>query len=353
MAELMNKDILSFTKDVAIDLGTASILVYVKGKGIVLREPSIVALDQATGRLLKIGAEALKMVGRTPGSVVTIRPLQNGVISDYEMTERMLRDFIRRVTGFRVFKPRILICVPGCITEVEERAVIDAGIQAGARRVYLVQEPLAAAIGAGLDVKNPSGQLIVDIGGGTTDVAVLSMGTIVQDASIKVAGDAFNEALIRFIKRKYNILLGWQTAEDIKLNIGSAFPRPQTLTYEAKGRSTVTGLPNTVAVTSKDTIDAFDEVFSKIVDAILAVLENTPPELVGDISANGIVLTGGGSLLWGLDKVIESKTGIHARIADDAISCVAYGTGKLLEGLDKMQDGTVNFLRKKQLAKVQ
>lgn len=346
-------NILNFTKDIAIDLGTASILVYVKGKGIVLREPSIVALDKTTGRLLKIGEEARKMLGRTPGSVVTIRPLRDGVISDYEMTERMLREFIRRVTGFRFFKPRILVCVPGGITEVEERAIIDAGIQAGARRVYLVEEPLAASLGAGIDIDNPDGHMIVDIGGGTTDIAVLSLGSIVEDASIKVAGDTFNEALIKYVKKKHNVLIGEQSAEEVKLAIGSVFPRPEVLTCEVKGRSMLTGLPQVVTLNSSETITAFEEVCGKIVEAIHSVLERTPPELVGDISANGIVLTGGGSLMWGMDRIIEARAGIQTRIADDAISCVAYGTGKMLDKLDKMQDGTVNFSRKKQLSRAQ
>ncbi len=342
---------IKITKDIAIDLGTASILVYVQDKGIVLREPSIVALDKSTGRLLKIGEEAQKMLGRTPGSVVTIRPLRDGVISDYEMTERMLREYIRRVTGFRFFKPRVLICVPGGITEVEERAVIDAGIQAGARRVYLIEEPLAASIGAGMDISHPDGLMVVDIGGGTTDIAVLSLNSIVEDASIKVAGDAFNEALIKYVKRKHNVLIGEQTAEAVKTSIGCVFPRPKELSCEVKGRCMLTGLPRVITLTSEETITAFEEVCNRIFDAIHGVLERTPPELVGDISSNGIVLTGGGSLIWGMDKVIEARVGIQTRVADDAISCVAYGTGKMLDSLDKMQDGTVNFLRRKQLSR--
>ncbi|MBR6811865.1 MAG: rod shape-determining protein MreB [Oscillospiraceae bacterium] len=341
----------NFNKDIGIDLGTASILVYLRGKGIVLREPSIVALDKTTGRLLKIGEEAQMMLGRTPGNIVTIRPLRDGVISDYEMTERMLKKYIRAVTGFRFFKPRVLICVPGGITEVEERAVIDAGIQAGARRVYLIEESLAAAVGAGIDISHPDGNMVVDIGGGTTDIAVLSLGEIVEDASIKVAGDAFNQALIRHIRKKHNVLIGEQTAEELKIAIGCVFPRTEELSKEVKGRCMLTGLPRMVNITSTETIDAFEEVCSKIVEAIHGVLERTPPELVGDISSNGIVLTGGGSMLWGMDKMIEARTGIQTRLADDVVSCVAYGTGKFLDKLGQMQDGTMNFLRRKQLAR--
>ena len=283
-----------FKNDIGIDLGTTNILVYVRGRGIVLREPSIVALDKATGRLLKIGEEAQKMLGRTPGGIVTIRPLSDGVISDYEMTERMLREFIRRVTGFRLFKPRVLICVPGAVTEVEERAVIDAGIQAGARRVYLIEESLVAAVGANIDISHPDGHMIVDIGGGTTDIAVLSLNSIVEDASIKVAGDAFNEALIKYIKRRHNVLIGEQTAEELKIAIGCVFPRPEQLSREVKGRCLLTGLPRVVTITSSETIDAFEEVCTKIIEAIHGVLERTPPRACGDIS-NGIGSVGGGT----------------------------------------------------------
>ncbi len=342
---------LNFNKDIGIDLGTASILVYVRGKGIVLREPSIVALDKSTGRLLKIGEEARKMLGRTPGGIVTIRPLRDGVISDYEMTERMLREYIRRATGFRLFKPRVLICVPGGVTEVEERAVIDAGIQAGARRVYLIEEPLAACVGANIDISRPDGHMVVDIGGGTADIAVLSLNSIVENASIKVGGDAFNDALIKYAKRRHNVLIGEQTAEDLKIAIGCVFPRPEELKNEVKGRCMLTGLPRMVTITSSETIDAFEEVCDRIIESIHDVLERTPPELVGDISTNGIVLTGGGSLVWGMDKMVEARIGIQTRVADDAISCVAYGTGKFLEKLGQMHDGTINFLRRRQLAR--
>ena len=322
-----------FSKDIGIDLGTASILVYVKGKGVVLREPSVVAIDKNTGKLLKVGTEAQQMLGRTPGNIVAIRPLREGVISDYDMTERMLKEFIRKVTSFRLFKPRIVICVPSGITEVEERAVIDAGIQAGARRVYLIEEPVAAAIGAGIDIAKPDGHMIVDIGGGTTDIAVISLSGIVESTSIKIAGDQFDEAIVKYIRRKHNVLIGERTAEELKMQIGCVFPRP----------------PRVFSVSSSEMIEAFEEVSTRILEAIHGVLERTPPELVADISTNGICMTGGGSLVWGFDKLIESHTGIETHVADDAISCVAYGTGKSLDDVDSMQDGTINLSRRKQM----
>ena len=338
-----------FSKDIGIDLGTASVLVYMKGKGVVLREPSVVAMDKNTGKLLKVGAEAQAMLGRTPGNIIAMRPLREGVISDYDMTERMLKEFIKKVTSFRVFKPRLIICVPSGITEVEERAVIDAGIQAGARRVYLIEEPVAAAIGAGIDITKPDGHMVVDIGGGTADVAVISLGGVVESASIKIAGDKFDESVVKYIRRKHNVLIGDRTAEELKMKIGCVFPRPEEVTMDIKGRCLMTGLPRVFTVSSSEMIEAFEEVSSRILEAIHAVLERTPPELVADISTNGIVMTGGGSLLWGFDKLIESHTGIETRVADDAISCVAYGTGKSLDSLDTMQDGTMNLSRRKQM----
>ena len=337
------------TRDIGIDLGTASVLVYVRGKGVVLREPSVVAMDKTTGKLLKVGSEAQKMLGRTPGNIVAIRPLREGVISDYDMTERMLREFIRKVVPVRLFKPRVMICVPSGITEVEERAVIDAGIQAGARKVYLIEEPVAAAIGAGIDIHRPDGHMVVDIGGGTTDVAVISMSGVVESASIKVAGDKFDEAIIKYIRRKHNVLIGERTAEELKLAIGCVYPKPEEEIVEIKGRCLMTGLPRVFTVSSSEMIEAFEEPAQRIVDTIHSVLERTPPELVADISANGIVMTGGGSLVWGFDKLIESHTGIETHVADDAISCVAYGTGKSLESIGSMQDGTMNLSRRKQM----
>ena len=337
------------TRDIGIDLGTASILVYVRGKGIVLREPSVVAMDKNTGKLLKVGAEAQKMLGRTPGNIVALRPLRDGVISDFDMTERMLQEFIRKVVPFRLFKPRVIICVPSGITEVEERAVVDAGIQAGARRVYLIEEPVAAAIGAGIDINRPEGHLVVDIGGGTSDIAVISLSGVVESASIKVAGDKFDEALVKYIRRKYNVLIGERTAEELKETIGCVLPRPEEEVVEVKGRCLMTGLPKVVSVSSSEMAEAFDEPTQQILEAIHNVIERTPPELVADISNNGIVMTGGGSLLWGFDQLIEKSTGIETVVAKDAISCVALGTGSSLDNLNSMQDGTVNLSRRRQL----
>ena len=338
-----------FSKDIGIDLGTASVLVYIKGKGVVLREPSVVAMDKKTGKLLKVGTDAQAMLGRTPGNIVAMRPLREGVISDYDMTERMLKEFIKKVTTFSLFKPRLLICVPSGITEVEERAVVDAGIQAGARRAYLIEEPVAAAIGAGIDITKPDGHMVVDIGGGTADIAVISLGGVVESASIKIAGDKFDEAVVKYIRKKHNVLIGDRTAEELKMSIGCVFPRPEEVTMEIKGRCLMTGLPRVFSVSSSEMIEAFEEVSSRILEAIHGVLERTPPELVADISTNGIVMTGGGSLLWGFDKLIESHTGIETHVAEDAISCVAEGTGKSLDSLDQMQDGTMNLSRRKQM----
>jgi len=338
-----------FGRDIGIDLGTATVLVFIKGKGIVLREPSVVAMDKNTGRLLKVGEEAQRMLGRTPGNIVAIRPLREGVISDYDMTERMLKEIIRKVTTFSLFKPRLVICVPSGITEVEERAVIDAGLQAGARKVFLIEEPVAAAIGAGLDITRPEGHMVVDVGGGTTDVAVISLSGVVASESIKIAGDSFDEALVKYIKRKHNVLIGDSTAEELKRTIGCVFPRPEMAAVEVKGRCLMTGLPRMVAVSSNDMIEAFEEVSERILETIHQVLEGTPPELVADIANNGIVMTGGGSLIWGFDKLVESRTSIRTHIADDAVSCVAFGTGKTLEWVNDMQDGTINLSRRRQM----
>ena len=338
-----------FTKDIGIDLGTASVLVYIKGKGVVLREPSVVAMDKNTGKLLKVGTEAEAMLGRTPGNIVAMRPLRDGVISDYDMTERMLKEFIKKVTTFSLFKPRLLICVPSGITEVEERAVVDAGIQAGARRAYLIEEPVAAAIGAGIDITKPDGHMVVDIGGGTSDIAVISLSGVVESASIKVAGDQFNEAIVKYMRRKHNILIGERTAEQMKMEIGCVYPKEEEATIEIKGRCLMTGLPKTITVNSTEMMEAFEEPVERILEAVHNVLERTPPELVADISNNGIVMTGGGSLVDGFDKLITARTGIHTVVAEDAISCVAEGTGKSLDSLGDMQDGTVNLSRRRQM----
>ena len=340
----------SLAKDIGIDLGTASVLVYIKGKGVVLNEPSVVAIDKNTGRLLKVGAEAQAMLGRTPGNIVAIRPLREGVISDYDMTERMLKEFIHKVTGgFQLFKPRVIICVPSGITEVEERAVVDAGIQAGARRVYLIEEPVAAAIGAGIDIAKPDGHMVVDIGGGTTDIAVISLSGVVESASIKVAGDQFNEAIVKYMRRKHNVLVGERTAEMMKMQIGCVFPKEEETYIDVKGRCLLTGLPKTLTISSTEMLEAFEEPVERILEAVHGVLERTPPELVADISDNGIVMTGGGSLVDGFDKLITARTGIHTIVAEDAISCVAEGTGKSLDSLNAMTDGTVNLSRRKQM----
>lgn len=335
--------------DIGIDLGTASVLVYVKGKGIVLCEPSVVAVDKSTGKILAIGEDAQKMLGRTPGNIIAIRPLRDGVISDYEMTEKMIKEFIHKVLGFRLFKPNVVICVPSIITEVEERAVIDAGTQAGAKKVYLIEEPVAAAIGAGIDISKPDGNMVVDIGGGTTDVAVISLGGIVESTSIKVAGDKFDDAIVKYVRRKHNVLIGERTAEELKMSIGCVFPKPEEEVVEIKGRCLMTGLPRVFQVSSNEMIEAFEEPVQQILEAVHSVLERTPPELVADISSNGIVMTGGGSLIWGFDKLIESHTGIETHVAEDAISCVAYGTGASLDNLANMQDGTINLSRRRQL----
>ncbi len=336
-------------KDIGIDLGTASVLVYVKGKGIVLNEPSVVALDRNTGKLLKVGAEAQEMLGRTPGNIVAIRPLREGVISDYDMTERMLREFIHKVSGFFLFRPRVIICVPSGITEVEERAVIDAGIQAGARKVYLIEEPVAAAIGAGIDITRADGHMVVDIGGGTADIAVISLNGVVESASIKIAGDQLNEAVVKYMRRSHNLLVGERTAEEMKKQIGCVFPKDEEENMSVKGRCMLTGLPKSVTVSSTEMMDAFEEPVERILEAIHAVLERTPPELVADISANGIVMTGGGSLVSGFDKLIAARTGIKTYVAEDAISCVALGTGKSLDTISEMQDGTMNLSRRRQM----
>jgi len=331
----------------AMDLGTASVLIYIKGKGIVLNEPSVVVIDKMTGEVKAVGERARQMLGRTPGNIMAIRPLRDGVISDYDTTKRMIKEFFRRVCGFMLIKPRVMICVPSGITEVEERAVIDAAISAGARKVYLIEEPIAAAIGAGIDISKPIGNMVVDIGGGTTDIAVISYEGIVESESIKVAGDRFDEAIIKYIRKRHNILIGERTAEDIKQTVGCVFPREEETTMEVKGRCLLTGLPKVFNVSSNDTLDALEETAVLITEAVHSVIEKTPPELVGDISSNGIVLTGGGSLIYGMDKLIEKCTGIETRVAENAVSCVVRGTGKALDDMNELSDGTINVLRNK------
>lgn len=330
-----------------MDLGTANVLIYQDRRGVVLREPSVIAVDKNSGRVLQVGAAARNMLGRTPGNVVAIRPLRDGAISDYEMTERMLTQFFRKISRYSVVKPRVLVSVPSGITEVEERAVIQAATNAGARQVYLIEEPLAAALGAGLDITGPNGKMVVDIGGGTTDAAVLSMNGIVRSTSLKVAGDAFDEAIIYQLRRRYNLLVGQTTAEEIKMTVGTVFERPEPVTMVAKGRDLKTGLPRELEVSSDDTLEALRRPARQILDAIMEVLEQTPPELVADISEGDIVLTGGGSQIWGMKDLVEERTGIRARVADEAESCVALGCGKALKWISSMQEGTINLARKK------
>ena len=340
-----------FSKDVGIDLGTASVLVYVEGKGIVLNEPSVVAVDKNTDTIAKIGKDAQVMLGRNPNNIEVVRPLRGGVINRYDVTEKMIQYFIRRACGGAVFPPRVVICIPTGVSEVEERAVIDAGTHAGARKTYLIAEPVAAAVGAGIDIFSPTGHMIVDIGGGTTDVAVISLGGIVVSKSIKIAGDKFDEAIMRYVRRKYNIAIGERTAEQIKIRIGAVYEHSEAKTMEVKGRCLVQGLPKVVQLSSKEMLEAMMEPISAIFDAICSVIEKTPPELVGDILKNGIVLTGGGSLLYGLDRLMADVIEIRTRVAHDPIQCVALGTGKILEHLDNLPDGVIDLSKIKRKAK--
>ena len=340
---------LFFERDIAIDLGTSSIIVYVSGKGITLREPTVVAVAKHTGRLLKVGEDAQKMLGRTPANVVSIYPVASGVISDYDMTVRMLKELIQRITSFSLFKPRIIICVPESISGVEERATIDAGIEAGARKVYLLESAVAAALGSGADISKPDGHLVVDIGGGTTEVAVVSLNGVVESESIKVAGGAFDEAIVKYIRRKHNLLIGLKTAEELKSSIGCCYPVSEVKIEEVKGRCLLTGLPRSETVDTNDVAEALQEPLDTILDAIQMVLERTPPELVADIDQNGIILTGGGSLIAGMDRIINDKTGIRVSAVDDALTCTAYGAGKMLANLGDMQEGMINLARKRQM----
>ena len=320
--------------DIGIDLGTASVLVYMKGKGVVLKEPSVVAFDRDSGKIKAIGEEARLMLGRTPGNIVAVRPLRQGVISDYTVTEKMMKYFIQKAGGRQRFrKPRISVCVPSGVTEVEKKAVEDATYQAGAREVAIIEEPIAAAIGAGIDISRPCGNMIVDIGGGTTDIAVISLNGTVVSTSVKIAGDDFDEAIVRYMRKKHNLLIGERTAEDIKIKVGSCFPRAEVDSIDVRGRNLVTGLPKTVTVTSEETEEALRESTAQIVEAVHSVLERTPPELTADIADRGIVLTGGGALLRGLEELLESKTGINTMTAEDPMKCVAIGTGKYVEAL--------------------
>lgn len=325
--------------DIAIDLGTATVLVYVKGKGVILKEPSVVAINRNNNKILAIGEEARKMIGRTPGNIVAVRPLKDGVISDYDMTQKMLKEFIKKACGTRrVRAPKVIVCVPSQATEVEKRAVIDAAMNSGAKTVNLIEEPLAAAIGAGLDITKPNGCMVVDIGGGTCDIAVISLGGVVERESIKVAGDKFDDAIIKYVRNEYKLMIGEKTAEDLKINIGSAFKNSRNLTSMMKGRNLITGLPDEVEITTEEIRNAIKEPVEIIVETVKRVLERTPPELASDIIERGILMTGGGALIHGLDKLIEFRTGVTTSVAEDSVECVAKGTGQVLGYIDKLNN---------------
>ena len=317
---------------IGIDLGTANILVYVKGKGIVLREPSVVTVDKDTNTVLAIGEEAREMIGRTPGNIVAIRPLRDGVIADYDMTESMIRHFLEKVVGRSLlFRPRVMICVPTGVTVVEKRAVQEAAEQAGAKKTELIEEPIAAALGAGIDISEPVGSMVVDIGGGTTDVAVISLGGIVHGDSLRVAGNRFDADIEAYIKREYNLMIGERTSENIKTTIGAAYPGARNLTMDVRGRDVISGLPKNIKVSTDEVAAALKDSVDRVVTCVKGVLEGTPPELAADIMDRGIVLTGGGAMLYGLDQLIRQETDIPTSVADDPLSCVAIGTGKALE----------------------
>ena len=338
-----------FTSDLGVDLGTANVLIYVEGQGVVIREPSVVAVDKNTGKILQVGAEARNMLGRTPGNVVAMRPLKDGVISDHEMTVQMLQHLFRKAVKSSIFnpKPRVVICVPSGVTEVEERTVINAAIEAGARRVYLIEEPLAAAVGANLPVEEANGHMVIDVGGGTTDIAVLSLNGVASSSSVEAAGDAFDEAIARHVRRKHGMVIGQVTAEEIKMRIGCVFPRPEDITMTVKGRDAKTGLPRQIELFSSEIFEVLRRPARQITDEVLHVLEETSPELVGDIAINGITLTGGGSQIWGMDQLLEERTGIPCTMADDPDSCVVYGCGKSLGWINTMQEGPINLARKR------
>jgi rod shape-determining protein MreB len=338
-----------FSNDLGIDLGTSNVLIYADNQGIVIREPSVVAIDKNTGKILQVGAAARNMLGRTPGNVVAMHPLKDGVISDHEMTVKMLQSFFRAASKSSVFtpKPRVVICVPSGVTEVEERTVINAAIEAGARRVYLIEEPLAAALGANLDISTPNGHMVVDIGGGTTDIAVLSMNDVATSSSIKIAGIAFDEAIARYVRRKHGVIIGQSTAEDVKIQIGCVYPRQQDVSMQVKGRDAKTGMPRELTLLSSEIYEVLRRPARQLADEVLSVLEDTSPELVGDIAENGITLTGGGSQLWGMDLLLTERTGIQCTRADDPDSCVAYGCGKSLAWINHMSEGPINIARKR------
>lgn len=328
--------------ELGIDLGTATVLVFEKGKGVILKEPSVVAINKINNKVLAVGEEARRMIGRTPGNIVAVRPLRDGVISDYDVTEKMLKEFIRKACGKKnIVAPKVIVCVPSQATEVEKRAVIDAARNSGAKMVHLIEEPLAAAIGAGLDITKPNGSMVVDIGGGTCDIAVISLGGIVVRTSLKVAGDKFDESIIRYVRSKHKIMIGEKTAEELKITIGSAFKGDKNEVTTMKGRNLVTGLPTEVEISTNEIREALTEPVQSIIENVKSVLEKTPPELSADIIERGILMTGGGALLHGLDKLIEVETGVNVTVADNAVECVANGTGDVLNYFDKL-DTSVN-----------
>ncbi len=340
---------MKLTRDLGVDLGTSNVVIFAEEKGIVLREPAVVAVDKNTGKVLQVGAAARNMMGRTPGNVVAIHPLRNGVISDYNLTEKMMEEFLKKVVRSSFVKPRVIVTVPSGITEVEERAVIQAMMEAGARRVFLIEAPLAAGLGAQLDIDGANGHMVVDIGGGTTDIAVLSMNGVATSSSIKVGGEAFDEALIRHIRKEMGIVIGANTAEEIKMTIGCVTPRDDAFAMQIKGRDLRTGMAKEIMIQSSDIMDAMYPVAEQIVDEVLSVLEDATPELLADISANGILLTGGGSQIWGIAALIEAATKITCTVAEDANSCGAYGCGRSLQWIRQMQEGPINIARKRQL----
>jgi len=338
---------MAFSEEVGIDLGTANVIVYIKDKGIVLKEPSVVAVDEETDEILAVGEEARQMLGRTPANIIAVRPLRDGVISDYDITERMLKYFIKKTCGTgKFFRPRIMVCVPSGVTEVEKRAVREAATQAGGKDVYLMEEPMAAAIGAGLDVTRPEGIMVVDIGGGTTDIAIIALGGIVASNSVKVAGDKFNEAIVKYMRKKHKLYVGERTAEELKIGIGTASPRPEDAKMECSGRDLVTGLPRDVEMTSSEVMEALEEPLQQICDGVHAVLEKTPPELSADISSSGIVVTGGGALMYGIGDRLQERTGMKVTVADDPLSCVAIGTGMALNNMEIVEKSELNRRKK-------
>ena len=342
---------LFFSNDLGVDLGTSNVLIYVDGKGVVVREPSVVAMDKNTGKILQVGSAARNMLGRTPGNVVAMHPLRDGVISDHEMTVQMLQELFRKAVKSSLFnpKPRVIVCVPSGVTEVEERSVINAALEAGARRVYLIEEPLAAALGANLDIKGPNGHMVVDVGGGTTDIAVLTLNGVAASASLKVAGNAFDEAIARYVRRRHGVVIGQVTAEEIKIQIGCVYPRPEDISMLVKGRDAKTGMPRDLTLLSSEIFEVLRRPARQIADEVLSVLEETSPELVGDIAENGITLTGGGCQIWGMDKLLTERTGIKCTTAADPDACTAYGCGKSLAWINHMQEGPINLARKRMM----